>query len=295
MPGVSDTRVYLLLRSFCFSVAMKVLATLAAAAAAAVFAGTASAAPRDVAPSLSSNWSGYAISDASTIAGQPTTAPLTFKSVTATWTQPKAICTAGSESYSAFWVGLGGFATSAPGLEQIGTESDCTASGKAAYFAWYELVPAPSVAIPLKIRAGDTVTTSVNVIGTDVLVQVKDRTRRTSFTKHLQMAAPDLSSAEWIAEAPSSCTGGGRCTVLPLANFGSVTFSRIAAIANDHPGTLTDATWTSLPIALVPGSSRYGSLRNALQSSTAGATPGVVSADGRAFSVAWISDATALG
>ena len=35
-----------------------------------------------------------------------------------------------------------------------------------------------------------------------MLVQIKNRTRHTSFTKRLTMAAPDLSSAEWIVEAP---------------------------------------------------------------------------------------------
>jgi hypothetical protein len=270
---------------------MKVLAALAASGAVvATLAGTAGAARRDLAPSTSANWSGYAISDPDTIAGQRATSPLTFSSVTATWIQPKVSCTAGSESYSSFWVGLGGFANDAPALEQIGTESDCTAAGKPVYFAWYELVPRPSVEIRLTIRPGDTITTSVNVNAAGVLVQVKDRTRRTSFTKLLQMANPDLTSAEWIAEAPSQCRATNVCSVLPLANFGSVAFSRIAAIANGHPGTVTDPAWTSLAIALVPDGARHGLRRPVGDPSTAGATPSAVSADGRAFSVSWLAN-----
>jgi Peptidase A4 family len=271
---------------------MRVVATVAVAAISAALAGTASGATRDI-PSVSSNWSGYAISDAATIAGQPPSAPLTFSSVTATWIQPKVTCTPAADlSFSSFWVGLGGFAEDAPALEQIGTEADCGSGGTPVYFAWHELVPAASVQIPLRIRPGDTITASVNVHGTDVLVQVKNRTRRSSFTKHLQMASPDLTSAEWIAEAPSQC-GAGSCRVLPLANFGSVAFSRIAAIANGHPGTMTDPAWTSLPIALVPDSARHSARLSGAGGSTAGATAAAVSPDGRTFSVAWVADASA--
>ena len=75
-------------------------------------------------------------------------------------------------------------------------------------------MPAPSVTIKLKIFPGDKITSTVYIKDTDVLVQVKDRTRHTVFTRHLQMATPDLTSAEWIAEAPSECTApvsAGRC------------------------------------------------------------------------------------
>ena len=38
---------------------------------------------------------------------------------------------------------------------------------------------------------------------------------------------------------------------MPLTNFGTVTFSKIAAIGNAHPGTLTDGAWTSTAIELI--------------------------------------------
>jgi hypothetical protein len=237
------------------------------------------------ADSVSSNWAGYAIADSSTVETGGTTAPLTFTSVTATWKQPKARCTTGNETYSAFWVGLGGYADSSQALEQIGTASDCSATGRARYYAWYELVPAASITVSLKIMSGDLVTASVNVSGTNVLVQVKNRTRKTSFTKALTMAAPDLTSAEWIAEAPSACTQDGACQMLPLSNFGSVTFDKIAAIANNHPGTITDPTWEPALIRLVsntePGAGPV-----------VGATPAQVSADGRRFAVSWVPSAS---
>ena len=253
-------------------------------------AGTAAAATRDITPSVSSNWAGYAISDPATIAGTVPDTPLAFSDVTATWVQPKANCKgAKSAAYSAFWVGLGGFAPSSTSLEQVGTESDCTDLGTQLYFAWYEIVPAPSVRISLKINPGDTITTAVVVNGSDVLVQVKDRTRRTNFVKHLTTANPDVSSAEWIAEAPSEC--GSACQVLPLANFGSVSFSRIAAVANAHPGTLTDPAWAALPIQLIPKPNFHSFFGAPGGGSRAGATPGTASPDGRTFTVSWLANA----
>jgi hypothetical protein len=231
--------------------------------------------------SVSSNWSGYALQDANA-------AGLQFTSVTGSWKVPVTKCTGASAASAAFWVGLGGSSESATGLEQTGTAADCT-SGTARYYAWYEILPAAAIEVPLKVKPGDQITTSVNVKGTTVLVQIKNRTRKTSFTKALQVAAPDLSSAEWVAEAPASCTASGQCMVLPLANFGSVTFTSAAAIASSHPGTLTDPTWAADAISLVP--QQQGGRFSAL-TTTAGATPGALSADGRSFGVSWVPNAT---
>ncbi|MFL5961845.1 MAG: G1 family glutamic endopeptidase [Gaiellaceae bacterium] len=271
----------------------RLLSSLIAAAVVAVLAASSGVASSTTVParqfasnagaqSVSANWSGYALQDANA-------AGLQFTSVTGTWTVPVTTCSAGSTSSAAFWVGLGGSSDAATGLEQTGTGADCT-NGTVRYYAWYEILPAASVEVPLKVKPGDQITTSVNVKGTTVLVQIKNRTRKTSFTKALQVAAPDLSSAEWIAEAPSACNTTGRCTVLPLANFGAVAFTRAAAIASSHPGTITDPTWANDPISLVPQSSRFFAGQSS--SSAAGATPGALSADGRSFGVTWVANAT---
>jgi hypothetical protein len=267
---------------------LSLLIAAAVVGALAASSGTASTSTRQFAsndgtPSVSANWSGYALQDVNA-------AGLQFTSVTGTWKVPVMTCTSGSTSSAAFWVGLGGSSDTATGLEQTGTGADCN-NGTVRYYAWYEILPAASVEVPLKVNPGDQITTSVNVNGTTVLVQIKNRTRKTSFTKALQVAAPDLSSAEWIAEAPSACTSSGRCTVVPLANFGTVTFTRAASIASSHPGTINDATWASDAIRLVPqSSSGFFASRNS--TSTAGATPGALSADGRSFPVSWLANAT---
>jgi hypothetical protein len=244
------------------------------ALASAFAAATASAAGYDV----SSNWSGYAITgvgSTSTVAAST----MSFTDVTGTWTEPAATCTPGQSTSAAIWVGLGGYTIGSNSLEQTGTSADCDANGKATYYAWYELVPADSVTLKLKIFPGDTLTSTVLIKGTDVLVQVKNRTRHTVFTKHLPMASPDLTSAEWIAEAPSECNAFAPCRTVALTNFGSVTFSKIAATGNGSGGTLNGTGWVSTPIQLVPHAHRvFGDVSTAA-SSTAGATPTSPSSD----------------
>ena len=238
----------------------------------------------------SANWAGYVVSAPST----------TYTSVTATWRQPRVMCgLTDSGSSSAFWVGLGGYDQSSQALEQAGTSSDCDPStGRATYYAWYELVPDPSVTVrTFQIAPGDLVTTSVNVLdGTTIEFQLKNRTHGTVFTRKLPMANPDVSSAEWVAEAPSDCSSY-RCRPLPLANFGSVAFTRIAALGNGTGGTLTsNPGWSTTEIELVPdrargffpGPDRFGGFAN----STAGASPGTASVDGRSFSVQWTAHAS---
>src|SRR5215813_3261264 len=70
----------------------------------------------DVFESTSSNWAGYAVSAADGAT------PLAYSNVSGAWKQPTATCTDGTQSYSAFWVGLGGLADGSQALEQVGTE-----------------------------------------------------------------------------------------------------------------------------------------------------------------------------
>ena len=224
------------------------------------------AAPANAASSTStsSNWSGYVVSQAGTI----------YTDVKGSWIEPAAICPARSSAYSSLWVGLGGSSSSSTGLEQIGTDADCQ-SGRPATSAWYELVPSPPITIPLTISAGDAITAEVSVNGTTVSLLLTDTTTGGTFSKQLTVAAPDLSSAEWVVEAPSQCDArGSRCSVLPLANFGTALFSASATTGNGHTGTISDAAWTSTAITL--GSGRVTA-----------AVPSALSTDGTSFSIAW--------
>jgi len=242
----------------------------------------------DVGPvgDVSANWAGYVVTGpGSTLTTASPT--MSYTDVTGQWTEPKATC-GNTETSVALWVGLGGYSINARNLEQAGTSADCSAGGKPSYYAWYELVPANSVNIKLKIFPGDTVASTVLVNGSDVLVQITDRTRGTRFTKHLMMATPDLTSAEWIVEAPAECTSVTACHQLPLTNFDNVTFTRTFAIGNTTPGTITSTSWLTNPIELVPHAERsFGSNGTDNADMAAGATPVGIAPDGSGFTVDW--------
>ena len=263
------------------------------ALAAAVTAAGASAASTDV----SANWGGYVVTGVDALTG----AAKNFTTVSATWTEPAANCSSaaqsGSSTSSAFWVGIGGDQQGSQSLEQTGTEADCNANGVPTYTAWYELVPAASVPVKLRVAAGDKISGSVHVNGTAVTVKLQDLTRKTSFTRTLSMASPDTTSAEWIAEAPSSCTSDGRCVETSLTNFGTVKFSSTKATTSDgHTGTITDPAWSSDAVTLdtSSGSSPFG--RYGMNQGSAEATPSALSASGSAFTIAYSqSDDSATG
>ena len=202
----------------------------------------------------SSNWAGYVATGA------------TFSDVKGTWVQPAVSCTAGA-SYSSFWVGLGGYTATSSELEQIGTSSDCTSRNRVSNYAWYELVPLPLTRVALPIRAGDTMSAEVSVVGTAVTMTLTDVTTGQTSTISQTVATPDVTSAEWIAEAPSFCSQSS-CRVLPLANFGSVAFSAASATANGGAASLATAD----SIQLV---SRTG----------LNASPSALGADGASFTV----------
>jgi len=226
----------------------------------------------------SSNWAGYAVTGLDATTASSTT----FTSVSGRWVQPAVTCTTAGATYSAFWVGLGGLSDTSQALEQIGTQATCTAAGKAKYSMWYELVPAASVAIKFKVFPGNAIAASVKVNGTRVTLQIRNLSRRTNFTKTLHMAAPDLSSAEWIAEAPTGCNAAG-CRQLPLANFGTVTFTRASATSGGHTGTISDVTWSSSSIDLVEPPSGPPTAATV----ASGALPSALSVDGASFAVTW--------
>jgi hypothetical protein len=154
----------------------------------------------------SDNWSGYAANGG------------TYTSVTTTFTQPAVKCSSGDQ-YSSFWVGLDGYSSET--VEQTGTEADC--DGKTAeYSAWYELYPAYPVTYNEPVKPGDKITESVTFSGTKTYtLTITDSGSSDSWTKTTTKSSSgdSRSSAEVIAEAPYD---GG---VLPLADFGSVSFS----------------------------------------------------------------------
>jgi hypothetical protein len=228
--------------------------------------------------SNSANWAGYAVHRAG----------IALRKVSASWKQPSVTCTPGQEAFSAYWVGLGGFSQTASALEQIGTETDCNVAGHAVYNVWYELVPAPSTPIRLTVGAGDTISASVSVSGHQVTASLYDSTRHRGFTRTLHASVVDVSSAEWIVEAPSDCSSGlDVCRTLPLADFGTAAFSSARAVGSKgHAGSISSARWDTTKITLTPGGRRYVAYQGAGPTGGA-ASPSALEFGGTAFTVSF--------
>lgn len=188
----------------------------------------------------SSNWSGYA---ALTNLNQPTTGSVT--AVYGTWVVPSVSGT--GTSYSSVWVGIDGYKSST--VEQIGTSQDIV-NGRAQYYAWFEMYPAYPVTITsLTIHAGDTMNASVTYAGGNFTLSITDVTTGKSYSTVQSAPSAKRSSAEWIVEAPSSQRG-----VLPLANFGSATFTSAQATINGVRGNIDAPQWQAVQVTLVSSS-----------------------------------------
>jgi hypothetical protein len=206
----------------------------------------------EAAEATTENWSGYAATGS---AGA-------FTSVTSSWAQPAVTCD-GSDTFSSFWVGLDGVNTQ--DLEQTGTEADC-AGGTAEYSGWYEIFPAAPVFFNNPVEPGDAMTATVTANGGgSFTLTLRDTTGDWTQTTDQTVQGAPLSSAEVIAEAPSSQS------VLPLADFADAEVNG-QPIGNDNPTALTMVS----------------------SGGTTEATPSAL-AGGDGFTVTWDSSGTATG
>ena len=227
--------------------------------------------------SKSTNWAGYAIHGK----GQ------SFRQVVGVWREPRLRCRRGHQTFSSYWVGLGGFSVNSRALEQTGTEVDCAPSGRMRSFAWFELVPAASVRIRLRVPPGDMIEGAVTVAGRKVRVSIRDLTRHTTFSKGIRAQVLDISSAEWIVEAPSDCFSDGHCLTLPLANFGSIGFAGASAQSTTgHVGAISDHRWRATKIRLVPDTANFVSGHGGLGMGGQ-AAPSSLESSGSAFTVSY--------
>jgi hypothetical protein len=179
----------------------------------------------------SHNWSGYAVTGT------------TFTEVKGSWVQPPAQCPTPTKKAqaAAFWVGIDGFSKKDDTVEQIGTDSDCEkgpkkGAGVPNYYAWWEMDNAGStgsITIPEPVSPGDQLSAEVQNAGGTYTLILTDAGPTNTWTyspgPQTPSPAPKAASAEWIAEAPSICTGK-KCTPEELTDFGSVTFN--GAFAN---------------------------------------------------------------
>jgi hypothetical protein len=192
--------------------------------------------PADVqpGPGTSRNWSGYAARGG------------IFTSVSASWTLPK-LALDGPFGADAAWVGIGGLRTR--DLIQGGTQQSVSGNGSVTYQAWIEMLPDASHPVPLTVLPGDTVTVSVDQqAGENWLFSFINRTSGQTLQRTVQYSS-SLSSAEWIQEAPFA-----RQRVLPISQFGSLTFTNASAVRDGQSLTIADLAARS--ISLIDSSGR---------------------------------------
>lgn len=226
----------------------------------------------------SENWSGYAVTGANVTDAK------------GSWVVPAVTCPAAAPSsprsrnqgsqqdlYSAFWVGIDGYSSNT--VEQTGTDSDCD-NGTPQYYAWFEFYPHPSYEVNnFPVKPGDLISAEVSYNSTTNVftVTLADKTSGKSFSTSTSVSSAARTSAEWIAEAPSSGS-----SVLSLADFGSVEFG------DDYTG-VTGSCGATINGATGPIGS-IGTNTSITMVSSKGANEAVtgpLSTDGTSFVVAW--------
>jgi hypothetical protein len=227
----------------------------------------------------SENWSGYAVtgSNITDVKGSWIVPAVTCPTTPAS---PRSRNQPQQDQYAAFWVGIDGYSSST--VEQVGTDSDCDGSTPS-YYAWFEFYPHPSYSVNnFPVKPGDRISAEVsystsNKGASSFTVTLTDEATGHSFSTSTSVPSAARSSAEWIAEAPSSGSG-----VLPLADFGYVDFG------DDYTGVTatcyaTVGTGKASPIS----SLNFNEITMVSAGNVPEAVPGSLSSDGTSFSITW--------
>ena len=224
----------------------------------------------------STNWSGYAVETNLTT---PQKGAVT--DVKGTWIVPAVSGSTSETSYSSIWIGIDGYASNT--VEQIGTDQDVI-NGVPTYYAWFEMYPKYPFNLNTTlypVQPGDTITAEVKYDGKNFILTIsnanssmhgRSKIKGWTFSTTQKSASANRSSAEWIAEAPWSSK------VLPLANFGTATFTSASATLNNITGSISNSAWQNDAIKMINSS---GAPK---------ATPSGLSPDGSSFSVTWNSN-----
>jgi hypothetical protein len=200
---------------------------------------------------VSSNWAGYVASGG------------TFTAVGGNWIVPQAVISNANLSADATWVGIGG--VSGKDLIQAGTQ-DIIQNGTPTYTAWYELLPASLVQIPLAVHPNDGITVSIaQQSNNEWQISFSDTTTGQSYQTSVSYVS-SLSSAEWIEEMPSDQRG-----LVSLDNFGTVSFSNCFDVQNGSRVSINGLD--AQPMTMIEGNGQ------------ALATPSALGTDGASFTI----------
>lgn len=157
-----------------------------------IVVATATTPPPSTTPTITSpNWSGYGVG------GGPYTA------VSGTFTVPSLYNTDPAGTDMSEWVGIDGFSDSS--LIQAGIQEYPDPSDTDLFYIvpWWEILPANQTNITgMTIAPGNSITVDIGQLsGTTWAITLEDDSTEQSFTTDRTYSA-DLSSAEWIVEAP---------------------------------------------------------------------------------------------
>ncbi len=222
----------------------------------------------------SNNWSGYAAA----VTSSSTTA---FNSISASWRVPE-VASAPAPGYSSVWIGIGGSLERSNRLIQAGTEQDVASDGSKNYYAWFEALPRPTVNVG-RVLPGDIINVTINRIGDSqsrwhVTLSRESRGIITTLIDNdvmLTINTRSTGSAEFIVEAPAAVSGRTVAQLLPLADFGKVTFAHcttnlggLGSLTNLYKFTMTsDGTNDGMVLASPSALSDDGFDVNGLKSS----------------------------
>jgi hypothetical protein len=198
----------------------------------------------------------------------------TYTAASGSWTVPAVNCSGAVGTTSASWVGLdGGTSSDDTDVEQIGTDSNCVI-GNPSYWAWYEMAPSGPVVIGVgsqnyAVYPGDSMSASVTATGTagSFALKIEDNTQGWIYSTTQSNPSATGATAECMEERPAALG-------LPLADFGSVTFTQCKTAVRNGPET---------PIWDNPYYASY----MVTSSGTSLASPSGLSDDGTQFSVTW--------
>jgi len=174
----------------------------------------------------SSNWSGYADDDTSGNA---------YSEVSGTWVEPSITCGAQEQSLAAFWVGIDGYSDST--VEQDGTLAQCD-DGSIFYYTWWEMYPTNTAQIiGTTVSPGDTIVASVVQSGANYTLSLTDASDSAdSFTTTQSCTDCTNSSAEWIAEAPTSVSSN---EIVSLSDFRDWSLSNASVKSGSKAGVIS--------------------------------------------------------
>ena len=211
------------------------------------------------------NWSGYVSATSLT---DPASGSVS--KVQGSWTVP-VLSSSTIDTYCSIWVGIDGFTSGT--VEQIGTEHDWR-DGAQSNYAWFEMYPGGAYElIGFPVNPHDVMGATVLYQGYNTFqLSIINYTRNTytiipSYYTKSSVAA--RSCAEWVVEAPYY---GG---ILPLARFGTVSFTNCLATIRGLSGPINYYRWSNEPVIMVTPGGVVKSL------------PSTLSRGGESFRLTW--------